>query len=133
MKRIGFLLLFIPSLLFSQQKKVIHIQNEADSIAIETLLQIVQNAGAIQLSYDPLIIPEVNILLKKGKWTSLAILNNITKNSALRYRKVGKNYILLKQEKLVHAVSGQVFDSQTGEHLIGASVRIAGTSREKKP
>ena len=130
MRRLIIFFLFFPLLLTAQQSRSVHHQPLTDSLTLDKLLSILHQESSIQLSYDPTIIPSSSkILLKKGKWNALSLLKAIQANTSLEFKKVGRNYILVEKENLSVAVSGYVLDERTGEHLIGALLRIPGTDQ----
>lgn len=129
MKRLAIFYLFSPFLLIAQEGKTIHYQKRTDSITVESVLSVLHGENSIQLSYDPTIIPLRNVLLEKGKWSAVDLLKTIQANTNLEFKKVGRNYILIEKEKLSVTLSGYVLDKRTGEHLIGALLRITGTEQ----
>ncbi len=129
MRAFVFFLLLMPSLLVAQSQKTIYYQPVADFISIDSLLSIIHTDGSAQLSYDPEIVPKDSLFIKKGKWTVLHILKSISANTTIRYKKVGKNYILVNSESPLLTISGRVLDESTDEHLIGALVRVPGTTQ----
>ncbi|MEM9340176.1 MAG: TonB-dependent receptor, partial [Bacteroidota bacterium] len=129
MRSIGLFLLLLPSLLRAQQKDIIHHQSKSDSVNINDLLSIIHKQGDIQLSYDPSIIPNKRLLLEEGKWSVIDMLKSIDANTSLTFKKVGKNYILINDENASYRIHGRVAAHRTGEHLIGALVRIPNTAQ----
>lgn len=129
MKGLVYVICIFPALVFAQQGKLIHHQISPDSMTVDSVLSILHATNSIQLSYDPAIVPDVEIPITKGKWTALNFLKAIKENTHVDYKKVGKNFILILREKSVRTISGHVLAENSGEHLIGALVRIKSTNQ----
>ncbi len=128
MRGLVFFLFLVPMLLLAQQKNLHH-QITPASLAVVDVLELIHQDGSVLISYDPDIIPDDEVLLDAGHWSMLDLLNAITSQTELEYKIVGKNYILSLREAIPYTVSGHVEDSQTGENLLGALVRISGTAQ----
>lgn len=113
----------------AQQSRFTYHQLQTDSVVVDSVLSILHRESTIQLSYDPAIIPYGKVLLKKGKWNALDLLKVIQANTILEFRKVGRNYILVEKEKPFITLSGYVLDDSSGEHLIGALLRMPRTNQ----
>ena len=110
----------------SAQKKGFHFQAATDSLSVQEVLNLIHRDGSLLISYDPEAIPDRYVLISEGKVSMLDLLKKVTADIDLEYDRIGKNYILRVARKSFYTLSGHVIDSQSGERLIGALIKVSG-------
>jgi hypothetical protein len=80
-----------------------------------------------QIAYSADKLKNVDIAIRKES-TIRSFLNQLQQQKVLEYREKDGQIIISPYEAKYYTINGVLKDAETGEHIIGASVLVAGTS-----
>ena len=124
-----FILLLLPYCGFSQGDILTRkISFEAENQRLESVLLGIANVGDFSFSYNPEIIPGDSAVDLHVSNSSVKEVLDVVFDKNIIYKVSGNHLILLKEkpekikENIKYAVSGFVYDANTGEKLVSATI-----------
>lgn len=129
-----FISLFIVLCLFSYSpawaQNIKKVNTTSGQVSLKSLIQEIEKQTDYTFVFDNSVTISQNVSLKGGKEEINALLKQVLNGQGIVYEIVGKQIILKKDTALTNVqkqVTGTVKD-ELGETVIGASVKIKGTS-----
>lgn len=98
-----------------------------NDISIYDAIQELQQASQVSFAFDPAIIPDTKIASRSFDEQNIEnILRYILNDTGLTYKEVANSIIIIRAPVLLNTVHGIIFDAETGENLIAATLQING-------
>lgn len=94
-------------------------------VSINDAIQQLQNISQVSFAFDPFIIPNKKITARDFENQKIEdILKYILNNTNLKYKVVANSIVITEAAALFNTVNGIIYDEETGENLIGATLQI---------
>ena len=95
--------------------------------SINDALGYLQKASQLSLAFDPDIIPDKKVAVRNFEQQKVEdVLKYILNNTNLTYKEVANSIVIMRNAILLHTLNGIIYDEETGENLISATLQING-------